>query len=148
MAAKLVDWSLRNRFLVIVLAVLLVAAGGAAMQQLPIDAVPDVTNVQVQVLTKAPALAPLEIEQLITFQVETAMAGLPDIEEIRSVSKFGLSAVTVVFNEGTDIYRARQLVQDLGLGRFHAGAFPGGQNDGGARRSGWIGRCHGSALNR
>ena len=112
MAAKLVDWSLRNRFLVIVLAVLLVAAGGAAMQQLPIDAVPDVTNVQVQVLTKAPALAPLEIEQLITFQVETAMAGLPDIEEIRSVSKFGLSAVTVVFNEGTDIYRARQLVQE------------------------------------
>lgn len=112
MAAKLVDWSLRNRFLVIVLAVLLVAAGGAAMRQLPIDAVPDVTNVQVQVLTKAPALAPLEIEQLITFQVETAMAGLPDIEEIRSVSKFGLSAVTVVFNEGTDIYRARQLVQE------------------------------------
>lgn len=112
MAAKLVDWSLRNRFLVIVLGVLLVAAGGAAMQQLPIDAVPDVTNVQVQVLTKAPALAPLEIEQLITFQVETAMAGLPDIEEIRSVSKFGLSAVTVVFNEGTDIYRARQLVQE------------------------------------
>ncbi|MDE3007345.1 MAG: CusA/CzcA family heavy metal efflux RND transporter [Gemmatimonadota bacterium] len=112
MAAKLVDWSLRNRFLVIVLGVLLVVAGGAAMQQLPIDAVPDVTNVQVQVLTKAPALAPLEIEQLITFQVETAMAGLPDIEEIRSVSKFGLSAVTVVFNEGTDIYRARQLVQE------------------------------------
>ncbi|NNF25977.1 MAG: efflux RND transporter permease subunit, partial [Gemmatimonadetes bacterium] len=112
MAAKLVDWSLRNRFLVIVLGVLLVVGGGAAMQQLPIDAVPDVTNVQVQVLTKAPALAPLEIEQLITFQVETAMAGLPDIEEIRSVSKFGLSAVTVVFNEGTDIYLARQLVQE------------------------------------
>lgn len=112
MAAKLVDWSLHNRFLVIVLGVLLVAAGGAAMQRLPIDAVPDVTNVQVQVLTKAPALAPLEIEQLITFQVETAMAGLPDIEEIRSVSKFGLSAVTVVFDEGTDIYRARQLVQE------------------------------------
>lgn len=112
MATRIVDWSLRNRFLVIVLGVLLVAAGGTAMQRLPIDAVPDVTNVQVQVLTKAPALAPLEIEQLITFQVETAMAGLPDIEEIRSVSKFGLSAVTVVFNEGTDIYRARQLVQE------------------------------------
>lgn len=112
MAAKLVDWSLQNRFLVVVLGVLLVAGGVAAMQRLPIDAVPDVTNVQVQILTKAPALAPLEIEQLITFQVETAMAGLPNIEEIRSVSKFGLSAVTVVFNEGTDIYLARQLVQE------------------------------------
>jgi cobalt-zinc-cadmium resistance protein CzcA len=112
MAAKLVDWSLRNRFLVIVLGVLLVVAGVESALRLPIDAVPDVTNVQVQVLTTAPALAPLEVEQLITFQVETAMAGLPDIEEIRSVSKFGLSAVTVVFTEGTDVYRARQLVQE------------------------------------
>ena len=112
MATKLVDWSLHNRFLVMVLGVLLVAGGLASVQRLPIDAVPDVTNVQVQVLTKAPALAPLEVEQLITFQVETAMAGLPDIEEVRSVSKFGLSAVTVVFTEGTDIYRARQLVQE------------------------------------
>ena len=112
MATKLVDWSLHNRFLVMVLGVLLVAGGLASVQRLPIDAVPDVTNVQVQVLTKAPALAPLEVEQLITFQVETAMAGLSDIEEVRSVSKFGLSAVTVVFTEGTDIYRARQLVQE------------------------------------
>ena len=109
MATKLVDWSLHNRFLVMVLGVLLVAGGLASVQLLPIDAVPDVTNVQVQVLTKAPALAPLEVEQLITFQVETAMAGLPDIEEVRSVSKFGLSAVTVVFTEGTDIYRAPSL---------------------------------------
>ena len=112
MATKLVDWSLHNRFLVMVLGVLLVAGGLASVQLLPIDAVPDVTNVQVQVLTKAPAIAPLEVEQLITFQVETAMAGLPDIKEVRSVSKFGLSAVTVVFTEGTDIYRARQLVQE------------------------------------
>ena len=112
MAGGLVEWSLRNRFLVIVLAVLLVAAGVEHMLRLPIDAVPDVTNVQVQVLTTAPALAPLEVERLITFPVESAMAGLPDIEEIRSVSKFGLSAVSVVFEEGTDIYRARQLVQE------------------------------------
>ncbi|RLB58969.1 MAG: CusA/CzcA family heavy metal efflux RND transporter, partial [Deltaproteobacteria bacterium] len=112
MAAKLVAWSLRNRFLVVVLWLLLVAAGVQHMVRLPIDAVPDVTNVQVQVLTKAPALAPLEVERLISFPVESAMAGLPDIEEIRSVSKFGLSAVTVVFEEGTDIYRARQLVQE------------------------------------
>ena len=112
MAAKLVTWALRNRFLVVVLGILLIVAGVQEMLQLPIDAVPDVTNVQVQVLTKAPALAPLEVERLITFPVESAMAGLPALEEIRSVSKFGLSAVTVVFKEGTDIYRARQLVQE------------------------------------
>jgi cobalt-zinc-cadmium resistance protein CzcA len=112
MAERIVTWSLENRFLVMVMGVLLIAAGVASMWRLPIDAVPDVTNVQVQVLTKAPALAPLEIERLITFQVEAAMAGVPDVEEIRSVSKFGLSAVTVVFEEGTDIYRARQLVQE------------------------------------
>ena len=97
MAEKIVAWSLRNRFLVLVMGVLLVAAGVASMWRLPIDAVPDVTNVQVHILTKAPALAPLEIERLITFQVEAAMAGVPDVEEIRSDSKFGLSAVTVVF---------------------------------------------------
>jgi cobalt-zinc-cadmium resistance protein CzcA len=112
MAGALVEWSLRTRFLVVVFGLLLVAAGIEHMLRLPIDAVPDVTNVQVQVLTTAPALAPLEVERLITFPVESAMAGLPDVEEIRSVSKFGLSAVTVVFDEGSDIYRARQLVQE------------------------------------
>ncbi|HTG15783.1 MAG TPA: CusA/CzcA family heavy metal efflux RND transporter, partial [Blastocatellia bacterium] len=81
-----------------------------SLQRLPIDAVPDVTNVQVQILTAAPSLAPLEIERQITFPVEVAMSGLPGIEGIRSVSKFGLSAVTVVFEESTSIYFARQLV--------------------------------------
>ncbi len=112
MASKLVAWALHNRLIVVVLGILVAAAGVEHMLRLPIDAVPDVTNVQVQVLTKAPALAPLEVERLITFPVESGMAGLPDLEEMRSVSKFGLSAVTIVFKEGTDIFRARQLVQE------------------------------------
>ncbi|HQU81708.1 MAG TPA: CusA/CzcA family heavy metal efflux RND transporter, partial [Pyrinomonadaceae bacterium] len=86
------------------------AVGAYSLINLPIDAVPDVTNVQVQVLTAAPSLAPLEIERQVTFPVETAMSGLPDVEEIRSVSKFGLSAVTIVFNESVNTYFARQLV--------------------------------------
>jgi len=112
MPARIVEWSLKNRFLVLALTLVLVVSGIRNMLALPIDAVPDVTNVQVQVLTKAPALAPLEVERLITFPVEAAMAGVPGLESVRSVSKFGLSAVTVVFEEGTDIYRARQLVQE------------------------------------
>lgn len=84
--------------------------GTRAMLVLPIDAVPDVTNVQVQVLTNAPGLPPEDVERLITFPVETSMSGLPDVSEIRSVSKFGLSVVTVVFLDDTDIYWARQLV--------------------------------------
>ena len=112
MAARIVAWSLRNRFLVVVLSLLLIGAGMDHVRRLPIDAVPDVTNIQVQVLTKAPALAPLEMERLVTFPVEAAMTGIPNVEEIRSVSKFGLSVVTVVFQEGTDIYRGRQLVQE------------------------------------
>ena len=110
MIQRIVDSSLDNRFLVLVLWLLVVAAGVVALSQLPIDAVPDVTNVQVQVLTNSPGLAPEEVERFVSFPVETAMSGLPKIEEIRSVSKFGLSVVTVVFEEGTDIYWARQLV--------------------------------------
>lgn len=91
---------------------ILAAAGWYSLRRLPIDAVPDVTNVQVQVLTAAPSLAPLEIERQITFPVEVAMSGLPGIQEIRSVSKFGLSAVTIVFNDSVDTYFARQLVHE------------------------------------
>jgi len=112
MIRKIVDLSLDNRFLVLVLWLLVVVLGVRSMLDLPIDAVPDVTNVQVQVLTDSPGLAPEEVERFVTFAVETAMSGLPRIEEIRSVSKFGLSAVTVVFEEGTDIYWARQLVSE------------------------------------
>ncbi len=112
MIERIVDFSVNNRFLVILLVLLTGALGVRAAQQLPVDAVPDVTNVQVQVLTNAPSLGPLEVEQLITFPVESVMSGLPQLEEVRSVSRFGLSAVTLVFKEGTDIYFARQLVEE------------------------------------
>lgn len=110
MINQLIDFSLDNRLLVIIAWGLVVIMGVRALDELPIDAVPDVTNVQVQVLTNSPGLAPEEIEEFVTFPVETAMSGLPAVEGIRSVSKFGLSVVTVVFHEGTDIYWARQLV--------------------------------------
>ncbi len=112
MIERLIDFSIRNRALVILGVLLVGAIGLRAAQGLPIDAVPDVTNVQVQVLTTAPALGPLEVEKFITFPVETVMSGLPRLAEVRSLSKFGLSSVTIVFEEGTDIYFARQLVAE------------------------------------
>ena len=112
MIDRILEWSLGNRFLVLALSVILVLGGLAALRSLPIDAVPDVTNVQVQVLTTVPALGPEEVERFITAPVELAMSGLPRLQEVRSVSRFGLSAVTVVFEDGTDIYFARQLVNE------------------------------------
>jgi len=96
---RIVDSSLENRPLVLIAAALMVVGGGYALTQLPIDAVPDITNVQVQVLTKAPALGPVEMEQFITYPIEAAMNGLPRLHEIRSISRYGLSAVTVVFED-------------------------------------------------
>lgn len=110
MIQRVIDAALNNRVLTLAFWLLLIVVGIGAMRGLPIDAVPDVTNVQVQVLTTSPSLAPEEIEQFITFPIESAMSGVPRVEEIRSVSKFGLSVVTVVFEEGTDIYWARQQV--------------------------------------
>ncbi|RAL20673.1 CusA/CzcA family heavy metal efflux RND transporter [Lujinxingia litoralis] len=109
---RLIDLCIRHRFLVIFGVLLLGALGVRAAGELPVDAVPDVTNVQVQVLTNAPALGPVEVEQYITMPVETVMSGLPRVEQVRSLSRFGLSAITVVFEEGTDIYFARQLVSE------------------------------------
>ncbi len=106
----LIRFAVSQRLLVLLMVLIMAGAGLYSLTNLPIDAVPDVTNVQVQVLTAAPSLAPLEIERQITFPIEVAMSGLPDIEEIRSVSKFGLSAVTVVFHDSVDTYFARQLV--------------------------------------
>ncbi len=107
---RIVAFCLRNRLLVGVFVAIVVTAGVRAALTLPIDAVPDITNVQVQVLTSAPALAPLDVERSITFPVEAAMSGMPGVRSIRSVSRFGLSAVTIVFEDGTDLMRARQLV--------------------------------------
>src|SRR5262245_36348757 len=112
MLRRIVDWSLANRPLVLIGAVLLVLGGAYAVAHLPIDAVPDITTVQVQILTKAPALGPVEMEQFITYPIEAAMNGLPRLVEIRSVSRYGLSAVTVVFEDGVDLYFARQLVNE------------------------------------
>ena len=112
MATRLIDWALANRLFVLLIAATLVASGLVAMQRLPIDAVPDVTNVQVQIVTSAPALGPVEVEQYLTYPVEAAMSGLPDITELRSVSRYGISSVTVVFEDETPLFFARQLVQE------------------------------------
>ena len=106
----IIESSLNNRFFVLMATFLVCGLGMYSALHLPIDAVPDLTNVQVQVITEAPALSPVEADALLAFPVSGAMSGLPDVEQIRSVSKFGVSVVTVVFKEGTDIYRARQLV--------------------------------------
>ncbi len=107
---RIVDLALDNRLLVLVLTLLLVATGTYAMLRLPIDAVPDVTPNQVQIISKAPGLGPLEVERSVTFPVETAMGGLPGVRDIRSVSRYGISVVSLYFDEEVDTYFARQLV--------------------------------------
>src|SRR5712664_729070 len=97
MLNALITASLKNRFLVLALAALVAGLGIYSALHLPIDAVPDLTNVQVQVITEAPALSPMEVEMFLSFPVEGAMSGLPNVEQIRSISKFGVSVVTVVF---------------------------------------------------
>ncbi|HEX6764523.1 MAG TPA: efflux RND transporter permease subunit, partial [Polyangiaceae bacterium] len=108
--SRIVAWSLDHRPVVVVMALLFTLFGVRAALTLPIDAVPDVTNVQVQVITSAPALSPVEVEQYVSVPVERAMAGIQKTTEVRSISKYGLSVVTIVFEDGTDIYFARQLV--------------------------------------
>jgi heavy metal efflux system protein len=108
--SRLIEFSIANRLLVISVTLLVAVGGAYSALYLPIDAIPDMTNVQVQVLTDAGSLSPVEVEKYVSYPIETAMAGLPRVEQIRSVSKFGLSAVTIVFVEGTDIQWARQLV--------------------------------------
>lgn len=112
MFEKIIRFAIDQRWLVLLMTLGMAALGVYNYQQLPIDAVPDITNVQVQINTAAPGYSPLESEQRITFPIETVMAGLPGLEQTRSLSRYGLSQVTVIFKEGTDIYFARQLVNE------------------------------------
>ncbi len=110
MLEKMISFALRQRLLVLVIVLLLGGMGVFAFKQLAIDAFPDVTNVQVQVIAEAPGRSPIEVEKFVTFPIEVQMTGLPKLVELRSLSKFGLSMVTVVFEDNVDTYFARQLV--------------------------------------
>ncbi len=112
MNEKLLDAAIRFRWGVVVITLIIAAFGAAQLFKLPIDAVPDITNKQVQINTVAPALGPLDMERLVTFPVETAMAGIPGLESSRSISRNGFSQVTVVFDEDVDLYFARQQVAE------------------------------------
>ncbi|MBC3910056.1 efflux RND transporter permease subunit [Undibacterium umbellatum] len=128
MFEKIISFSIAQRWLVIMLTLALAALGIFSYQRLPIDAVPDITNVQVQVNTAAPGYSPLEAEQRISFPIETVMAGLPNLQQTRSLSRYGLSQVTIIFKDGTDIYFARQLVNERiqeAKGKLPAGIEPG-----------------------
>lgn len=112
MIEKIIDFSLRQRVFILLGALALLGAGLWASMRLPIDAVPDITNIQVQINSQVKGLAPEEIEKLVTYPLEMEMFGIPGMTELRSLSKFGLSQITLVFEEGTDIFRARQLVSE------------------------------------
>ena len=109
---KIVEFSLKYRFLIIVMTFLVIGVGVYSISRLPIDAVPDVTPNQVLIITRAPGLGPVEVERFVTFPVETAMSGLPGVESIRSTSRFGLSVVYMYFEEGLDLYFVRRLVME------------------------------------
>ena len=127
MFEKIIRFSIDQRWLVLLMTFGMAALGVFSYQNLPIDAVPDITNVQVQINTAAPGYSPLESEQRITFPIETVMAGLPGLQQTRSLSRYGLSQVTVIFKDGTDIYFARQLVNERiqqAKGKLPAGIEP------------------------
>ncbi|MCW8885263.1 MAG: efflux RND transporter permease subunit, partial [Motiliproteus sp.] len=110
MLNRIIGWSIASRVLVVIAILAAVVVGTFLIPKLNLDAFPDVTNVQVSVNAEAPGLAAEEVEQLITFPIESVMYSMPNVEEVRSISKTGLAGITVVFNEGTDIYFARQQV--------------------------------------
>lgn len=112
MFERIIRFSIEHRWLVMLAVLGMAVLGVYNYQKLPIDATPDITNVQVQINTPAPGYSPLEVEQRITYPLETVMAGLPRLEQTRSLSRYGLSQITVIFKEGTDVYFARQLVSE------------------------------------
>ena len=112
MFERLIQFAIEQRIIVLLAVLFMAGVGIASYQKLPIDAVPDITNVQVQINSAAPGFSPLETEQRITFPIETAMAGLPGLQQTRSLSRSGLSQVTVIFKDGTDLFFARQLVNE------------------------------------
>ena len=112
MLNQIIRFSLAQRWVILAILAAIAALGIYNFQRLPIDAVPDITNVQVQINTEAPGYSPLEAEQRITFAIETAMAGIPRLDYTRSISRYGLSQVSVIFKDGTDIYLARQLINE------------------------------------
>ena len=112
MLDKIIHYSIRNKLVVGLFTIALIIWGSYSLMNLPIDAVPDITNNQVQVITVAPSQSALDIERLVTFPVEQTMATIPGIEEMRSFSRFGLSVVTIVFQDKVDVYWARQQVNE------------------------------------
>ncbi|MCI0569351.1 MAG: efflux RND transporter permease subunit, partial [Myxococcaceae bacterium] len=116
MLTHVIDWSLQHRWTVLLGTLALVVAGALSFRALPMDAFPDTTPVQVQVNTVAPALTPVEVERQLTVPIEQSLSGLPRLAELRSISKFGLSQVTLQFADGTDVWFARQQVAER-LGR-------------------------------
>jgi len=110
MLQKIVEFSVRQKYVALAIAILMAIAGASAFMKIPINSLPDVTPIQVLIITKAGRYSPFDVEKLVSYPIETSMNGLPDIKEVRSISQFGLSAVTVEFEEGTDIFFARQMV--------------------------------------
>src|SRR5215471_12561625 len=112
MLNRIIDLTLQYRWLAVAALLALLAAGGYALYTIPVEAFPDLTNNQVVIVTEAPSMPPTEVEQLVTYPIERAMLGLPNKEEVRSLSKLGLSMVTVVFDDSVPMYFARQLVSE------------------------------------
>src|SRR5262245_17104579 len=112
MLEAIIDFSVRRRWAVLIICLVIGGIGARSLTRIPIDAVPDITNNQVQINTVAPALSPLEIEKQVTFRIETSLAGTPGLEYTRSLSRNGFSQVTAVFSEKTNIYFARQQINE------------------------------------
>src|SRR5438552_18782571 len=112
MLNRIIDFAITYRGVVLMVALVVIGLGGYALYTIPVEAFPDLTNNQVVVVTEAPGLPPTEVEQLVTYPIEQSMLGLPDKEEVRSLSKLGLSMVTIVFTDSVPMYLGRQLVSE------------------------------------